>query len=224
MSSTNVAAQTTENQAAPEEKKQSDKEFNFRQLEAKYERQLAQERAAREDLERRVQEQMRKPVQEDEPDDDEPYVNHKKLDKKLARFGEMTKQQTQAEIQQAVQSAIANEKRQSWLKSNADFYEVMQHAEKFAEKDPELAETILQMPEGFERQKLVYKTIKSMGLHQPPKKEPAIQEKIEANRRSPYYQPSGMGTAPYTAAGDFSESGKKNAFEKMQELKKRLRI
>jgi len=101
---------------------------------------------------------------------------------------------------------------------------IQQHADKFAEREPELAETILQMPEGFERQKLVYKNIKALGLHKPAEVKSTIQDKVDANRRSPYYQPSGVGSAPYAAAGDFSPSGQKNAYQKMQELKNKLRI
>ncbi len=100
----------------------------------------------------------------------------------------------------------------------------MSHAQKFADNDPELAETILQMPEGFERQKLVYKNIKALGLHKPAQKQSTIQEKIDQNRRSPYYQASGVGSAPYASQGDFSAGGQKNAYEKMLELKKNLRI
>jgi hypothetical protein len=80
------------------------------------------------------------------------------------------------------------------------------------------------MPEGFDRQKLVYKNIKALGLHKPAIKEPSIQEKIDANRRSPYYQPSGVANAPYSTVGDFSTAGQKNAYQKMQELKSKLRI
>jgi hypothetical protein len=99
----------------------------------------------------------------------------------------------------------------------------MQHAEKFAQKDPELAETILNMPDSFERQKLVYKSIKALGVHKPEVQAPSIQDKIDANRRSPYYQPSGPGSAPYQSQGDFSPAGQKNAYAKMKELQNRLR-
>lgn len=206
------------------ENKLSDKELNFRQLEAKYQRQLEQERAARLEAEKRAEEAARKKSidEDDEDDDSEPYVDHRKLDKKLAKFGEQTQKITQTEIQKAVQAALQEEKKQSWLKNNSDFYDVLQHAEKLAQQDPELAETILQMPEGFERQKLVYKNIKALGLHRPMEKQPSIQEKIDANRRSPYYQPSSVGTAPYASAGDFSPAGQKSAYEKLLSLKKRL--
>ena len=204
--------------------KPSDKELNFRALEQKYQRQLEQERAARLEAERIAQEAQSRKSNDDEDDDSEPYVDHKKLNKKLQKFGEQTHKQTQSEIQQAVHHALKEERKQNWIKTNPDFYEVMQHAEKFAQKDPELAETILEMPDGFERQKLVYKNIKALGLHKPEIKEPTIQDKIDANRRGPYYQPSGTGSTPYSNSGDFSRSGQKNAYDKMQELKNRLRL
>jgi len=210
--------QVQENTSQP---KASDKELNFRALQAKYEKQLAEERQARLEAERMVQERSKS---QDDDHDDEPYVDHKKLDKKLARFGENAMKQTQTEIKNAVQHALYEERKQNWMKNNPDFYDVMQNAEKFAQKDPELAETILEMPESFERQKLVYKNIKALGLHKPEAKQPSIQEKIDANRRSPYYQPSGVGTAPYSTQGDFSPTGQKQAYDKLQELKNRLRI
>lgn len=201
------------------------KELNFRALEAKYQKQLDQERIARQEAEHRAQELTRQQAQHvEEEEDSEPYVDTKRLDKKLAKFGEQTKQQTQTEITRAVQQAIQEERKQNWIKSNPDFFDVLQHADKFAEKSPELAESILEMPEGFERQKLVYKNIKALGVHLPAQKEASIQDKVDANRRSPYYQPSGIPNAPYTSQGDFSSAGQKQAYDKMKELQKRLRI
>lgn len=205
-----------ENQVQTEQKP-NDKELNFRKLEERYQRELAQERAARLEAEKLAQERL-KPAQEDE-DDDEPYVDRKKLNKTLAKFGEQSYKQTQTEIQKAVHTALNEERKQNWLKNNGDFYDVLQHAEKFAQYDPELAETILEMPEGFERQKLVYKNIKALGLHKPKEIAPSIQQKVDANRRSPYYQPSSVGTAPYSTTSDFSKEGQKQAYEKMQQLK-----
>jgi hypothetical protein len=218
-----VPAQSSQAQVPPQENKPNDKELNFRQLEAKYERQLSQERAARIEAEKKMEEARRPQVRE-EDDADEPYVDHKKLNKKLAAFGEQTKQQTQSDINKAVTLALAEDRKQTWLKNNGDFYDVLQHAEKLAQKDPDLAESILEMPESFERQKLVYKNIKALGLHKPQEKATSIQDTIDANRRSPYYQPSGVGAPPNTMGGDFSKQGQKQAYDKMQELKSRLRI
>ena len=213
---------------APEQTQEqpNSKELNFRAQERamreQYERVLAQERAERERLQRELEQRQAKHEPEDE--DTEPYVDHKKLDKKLAKFGESTMKQTQTEIQKAVQMALHEERKTNWMKQNGDFHDVLQHAEKLYQKDPELAESILDMPEGFERQKLVYKSIKALGLDKPPQTVPSIQEKIDANRRGPYYQPSGSASAPYSSQGDFSAGGQKNAYEKMQQLKKALRI
>ena len=223
---------STEIQAnAPiQEQKTNDKEFNFRQQEAKYEKKLAEERAAREEerLEReKLQlevEKMRSRMTEDN-DDEEPYVDNKKLKKHLGKFGEVIEKNTDEKINKAVNSALQDERKKAWIENNPDFYEVLQkHAEKLAERSPKLAESILKLPDTFERQQLVYNNIKAMGLDQPEQKQPSIQEKIDANRRSPYYQPSGIPAAPYAGAGDFSAAGMKNAYAKMQELKSRLRI
>ncbi len=216
-----MTAPTNTSQATPAP--DNTKELNFRRLEERYERQLAQERAEKERLAQELA-QRQKPVEVDDDNDDEPYVDKKKLDKKLVKFGERTKAETQTEIQKAVQTAIQAERQQNWLKSNPDFHDVLQHAETFAANDPELAETILAMPEGFERQKLVYKSIKALGLHQPKAPPPTIQDTINANAKGRYYQPSGTATSPYSAQGDFSPEGQKQAFEKMQALKSKLRL
>jgi hypothetical protein len=213
-----------------QEIKTNDKEFNFRQQQAKYEKQLSEERAAREQ-ERAHKEELEKELQRmksqsnEEDEDAEPYVDHKKLSKKLAKFGEIQEKNTETKIQKAVYSALQEERKQSWIQNNPDFYEVLEkHAEKLATKSPKLAESILRMPDTFERQQLVYNNIKAMELDRPEAKNPSIQEKIDANRRSPYYQPTGVAAAPYQSAGDFSPVGQKNAYDKMQELKARLRI
>lgn len=205
-----------------QENKLSDKELNFRAMEAKYQRELDKLNAERERLAQELQEKSRVAVDDDE--DPEPYVDHKKLNKTLAKFGQSTQSEIQKAMEVAKQAAKEELKQEIWLENNPDFYQVLQHAEKFAQKAPKLAESILRMPEGFERQKLVYQNIKELGLDKPEVKQSSIQEKIDANRRSPFYQPSSVGTAPYSSTSDFSQAGQKNAYDKMQELKSRLRI
>lgn len=212
----------TENQA--QDAKPTDRELNFRKQEEMFKRQLDQERQARLSAEQKVADLSKAKPNDDDDDDSEPYVDHKKLDKRLSSFERQIEEKINKAAEEKALLYSKKDKQESWIKNNPDFYEVMQHAEKFAQKDPDLAETILEMPEGFERQKLVYKNIKALGLHKPEVKQPSIQEKIDANRRSPYYQPSGVGSAPYASQGDFSAQGQKNAYDKMQELKQRLRI
>src|SRR5271156_3070351 len=208
-----------ENQAQIPEQKPTDKEFNFRQLEARHQRELMVERGKREEAERIVKETLsQRNDQEVDEDNSEPYIDHNRLNKALNKHSQATQSEIQKAMEFAKQKAKEELKQELWLEQNPDFYNVLQHAENFAQKAPALAETILKMPEGFERQKLVYQNIKHLGFDKPETKQPSIQEKMDANRRSPYYQPSGVGTSPYNAGqGDFSPSGQKNAYAKMQE-------
>ena len=220
-----------EMQEVPTSQEVSNKEMNFRALEqrakqaearsSEIEQRYLQEKTAREELERKVTERSQ---QEDEAPYSEPYVDERRLEKKLSKYDEKARKQTQVEITNAVQKAVYEERQNSWLNQNKDFNEVLKHAQKFADAAPDLADSILAMPDNFERQKLVYANIKALGLHKDPSKEPSIQDKIDANRHGSHYQPSSMGTAPYSAQGDFSEAGRKLAYEKMQELKKRIGI
>lgn len=208
------------------EQPKNDKELNFRALESKYQKALEQERQGRLEAERQRDEaSQQKQQQQDDDEDDEPYVVKKKLDKKLAQHTQSTQSEIQKAMEVAKRHAKEELKQEMWLENNPDFYDVMQnHAEKFANKAPRLAETILKMPEGFDRQKLVYQNIKELGLDKPEVKQSSVQEKIDANRRSPYYQPSGVGTAPYSTGGDYSPAGQKAAYDKLKELKSRLRV
>lgn len=201
-----------------------EKEINLAKQRMYYEKLLAEKELELNEARKKHEAKQPVHVQEDDDDDDEPYVDKRKLQKKLEKFGQHTMQQTQSEIQKAVQLALNEERKQNWLKQNGDFYDVLKHAEKLAQKDPELAETILEMPDSFERQKLVYKNIKALNLHLPESKEPSIQEKIDANKKGYYYRPSGTGSAPYASSGDFSPGGQKQAYEKLLALKKQLRL
>lgn len=215
-----MTAPIQENQA--ETAKVSNKEFNFRNLEASYQRELEKERGARLEVERQLQERSQAPVQEE--DDSEPYVNKQNLNRQFTSFEKKMEEKIEKKAEEKARAMIYGDKKDTFLKNNADFYDVLQHADKLAQRDPELAESILDMPESFERQKLVYKNIKALGLHQPAVKQPTIQEKVDSNRKGPYYQPSGVGTAPYASQGDYSAGGQKQAYDKMKELQNRLRL
>lgn len=218
---------TASPESQAQEQKQSDKELNFRALEQKYKRELDQERQARLEAEKIAQEAVSRkqaPIDDDE-DDSEPYVDHKRLNKKLAKFGQSTQSDIQKAMETAKQAAKEELKQEVWLESNPDFYDILQnHSEKLAQKSPALAKSILAMPNNFDRQRLVYQSIKELGFDKPEVKQQSIQEKVDANKRSPYYQPSGVGSAPYAQVGDYSKTGQKQAFDKMQELKNRLRL
>jgi hypothetical protein len=214
---------TEENQPVSQD---SSKEFNFRALENKYKRELEAERIARMEAEKKAAdlERSRQSYQEDEDDDDDPYLAKKKFKKEKEKLSQEIKQNTQQDIQKAVYEAIEKERTEAWLDNNKDFEETMKNADKLVLEHPELAQQLLKMPNNFDRQKLVYYNIKKLGLDRPKQPQQTAQEKIDANRRTPYYQPSGIGNAPHQVQGDFSLSGQKAAYDKIQELKKNLRI
>lgn len=201
----------------------SDKELNFRALEAKYKKELEAERQAREEAERRAAAVNYGGFVQDD-DDDDPYVDKNKLNKSLSSFKNNLMKEFETTVESKVQQRLHEREKEHWLEKHNDFYDVMKNANKFAEKHPHIAKTILTMPDTFERQQLVYQNIKALGLDQPEQPEPSVQDKINANRRSPYYQPSGIANAPYTVQGNFSKEGQKSAYDKMQELKARIRL
>lgn len=213
------------NQAQNVDNKANDKEINFRALEAKHRREIDEERQARKDLERKLQEVESRQTEKDD-DDDEPYVGHKKLDKKFSSFEKKLEQTIDKKAEERARALLDTRDQEEWANKNNDFSEVMKEDNlmRLLNRAPALADSIKRMPDGFEKQKLVYNTIKSMGIDKPEAKQPSIQEKIDANRRSPYYQPTGVGSSPYSSSGDFSQQGQKQAYDKMQELKNRLRI
>lgn len=217
---------TEENQ---EDKKEvqdvSDKELNFRRQQQKYEAMLAKERQEREDAIRRVQaeyEQKLQSYQRTEDDDDDDYIDRKRLQKQFQDFEKNLESKFDKKAEQKALTLLQQKEREQWLKNNQDFYDVLEkHADRFAEQYPGLAEDILTMPEGFQRQRLVYQNIKTLGIDKPKE---SIQQTVDQKRQSPYYQPTNIGSAPSGVQGDFSPQGQRNAYEKMQELKSRLRI
>ncbi len=204
----------------------SDKELNFRRMEAQYQRKLEETERRAQEAERLFRESQNKQEPEDDESDDAPYVEHKKLEKKLKKFGNSQKQEIQNEIQKAVHIAKEEAKREAFLEQNPDFYEVLEkNAEKFGKTKERLAKSILAMPDTFERQVLAYQTIKELGIDKPPVKESSIQDKIDANKRGQFYQPTNIGSPAYAgASSDYSDTGKKAAYDKLKELQKRVRF
>lgn len=205
------------------------KELNFKKQTEYYEGVLQEERKKRLELEQAVKSMSPKIQNEEEEEDDEPYVDRKKLDKTLNRFANKSREETRTEIQKAVSDALSVERQNTWLKSHPDFYEVMQHAQAFADKNPDLAEDYLDLEAAdFKKQKMVYNNIKAMGLHKKEEPKPSIQDQIKDNKKGYFYAPSGQGTPPYQpfiAGGkEYSQDEQKAAFHRMRQLQEKLRV
>jgi hypothetical protein len=215
-------------QQAPEPVK-TDKEINFERVR----KQLEQERAEKlqyqqklKALEEERQKSVRLPYKDDDEDYDEnePYVDHKSLKKKFAQFEQGFEKKVDQLAEQKARTLLEQDKQNSYIKQNPDFNQLLtpENIEKFANEHPAIAERMLRMPDTFDRQALLYEQMKAFQKEKSDK--PHIQETIDQNRRSPYYRPTGTPSAPYNGMGDFSPTGQKAAYQKMQELKSKLRL
>ena len=219
---------TVNPQEQPQENSKPTKEDSLVQVRKLYEQQRSENEELRQrlsEVERVAQERIRQASvsqepAEDDDDDSEPYVDNKRLKKTMHKFSTQFDQKTEARINDVVNKRLNEERQQDWLRNNPDYHDVIQYAKDLHEKDPELLDTISKMPEGFERNKLVYRNIKLLNLHKKNDPEPVsnIQDKINKNRQSPYYQPSGIASAPHNAS---SMSGK-DAYAHMKALQARL--
>lgn len=216
----------TKEAAATEQQKQTDKEFNFEKLR----KQLEQERAEKIKMQERLEalEKAQKPIKvEDDDDSDEPYIDQKTFSKKMSKFEASLEDKIDKRAEEKARFIVEHEKQQEYVRKNADFNQVLtsENIQKFANEHPQIAERMLRMPDTFDRQALLYEQIKVLQTAKKAADEKsAIQQKIEQNRKTPFYQPSGVAASPYAAAGDFSPSGQKASYEKLQELKSRLRL
>lgn len=208
---------TEEKQAAEDRK--NDKEYNFRRLEAKLEKEKQEILKQNQELKQQLDELKNNYTSKEEEDDDDPYIDKKKLEK----WDQKKKKEYKSEMQLTVQQALEKERQEMWMKEHKDFYDVMQHADRFAELDPELADTILKMPESFERQKLVYKNIKILGLDKP-KEDKETQAKVNDPRKSYYYSPTGVSPSAGAGPASYTNQERQEAYEKMLQLKESLRI
>jgi hypothetical protein len=210
----------------PVENQKTDREFNFEQIR----KQLSSEREEKEKLIQRVAElersmQQSKVAPDEDEKYDEPYVDERHLNKKLSKFEQKMQQQFEAAAEQKAKQLLDQERKNAFLKNNPDFSQILNPdlIQKFADKYPDMAEQMLELPDGFARQKLLYQNIKALGLNKK-EEERSVQKKIEENKKSPYYQSTGLPSPAYSGGGDFSESGQKSAYLKLQELKGRLRL
>lgn len=211
------------NETPVENKSKEDNLVNIRRLyEQEREARLQAERLAAETQAMlRNQAQQQKHV---EDDDEDPYVDNKKLARKLSSFEAELEKKIEAKAEAKARALLAEKEQNDFVKSNRDFESVMtaDNLDRFAQEHPLIAENLLRMPNNFERQKLVYATIKSLQKEQ--EKKSSIQDVIQQKQQSAYYQPSGISPGASFTGGDFSNAGQKEAYAKMQELKQRLRI
>lgn len=205
------------------------KEYNFaqlrKQLEAEKAEKLRIQQESRSLADRLAKLEKAREVPDDDQSD-EPYVDHKRLDRRLQKFETILEEKFEKKVEMKAREIVEQERQQAYIKQNPDFHTMMsaENIEAFANAHPQIAERLLRMPDNFDRQALVYEQMKVLNASKKEAEKPSIQEKIDQNRRGPFYRPTGIGNAPYSQVGDFSPAGQKNAYEKLQQLKAGLRL
>lgn len=230
MEQQSVNVEAANPQAPATDQKPSDKEINLRRLaqaKEKAEMELEKERAEKAEILQRLQhlESSNTSSLDDDLDDD-GYVEARKLKKTISRLKNELKQDFKQEVQSEARRLLEEEKQKDFhfrVKAEMpDFEKVVtdESANAFADKFPEWANAILSEPDNYKKRKLTYEAIKGLDLHQKPQK--SIQEKVTANQKNPYYYPSSIGSGG-NSVGDFSDTGKKSAYEAMKALQKGFR-
>lgn len=211
----------------------SDKEINFRKLEAAREA----EREARiraemqtEAMRNELQEikQMLQPKEVDPLDGAEDYVDPARLRAKLEKVSANFKKEAKVIAQETIREEREQEEKRNYLQrlknQYSDYDQVMNEANiaNLESIDPVFIETVLEVPDEYARRLKTYKKLKS--LQQAPQKveeKMSIKEKVEENARNPYYIAPSMATP---SAVDFdikSPQSRQQAYEKLKAAQRR---
>lgn len=172
------------------------------------------------------------PTQDDSEDDNEPYIDKKRLAKEMGNLKSSLAVEIDQKAEEKARTLMAEERKKDFFKNNKDFHEIMQQEEiqKFISEQPGLAEDLETLPDNFERQKVVYrmiKTLKDLKTTQPvapsqPKS--PLAAAFESRKASMAYQPGGSSGGPFQSMGDFSQGGMKNAYDRFKSLQKTVHL
>lgn len=220
---------TTQELAAPE-KQPSDKEINFRRLEAAKEQEReARIRAEMENqfLKERINaiESSLKPPEEDPIDSisHEDFDDPERLKAKLAKERQRYRKEAEEIAIKVVEKKKDEDKKKGWLdrlKQNySDYDKVMtqENIEKVAQSNPHFLKTVLKVTDDYDRREATYEYIKENMLKQESTPKPSIKDIVDENQKNPYYIPSSHGLA--SKAVDFDVSSRKAKDEAYQKLK-----
>lgn len=233
---------TNQEAAEPVEKAQnghSDKELNFRQLEASREaerkaKEVEKEARMRaefeaEMLKRELEEikQMLQPKEKDPLDEVEDYVDPDRLKAKLKieraaleRKAKDIAKQTYDEIKREEQEKEKRDFLGRLKKEYPDYDQVMNENNLLTlEKvDPLFLDTVLAIPDDYERRKKTYAKLKALPQ---PEEKVSIKEKVVENQQNPYYIPAGSGTPTAVEFDIRSKSARDAAYAKLKSAQRK---
>ncbi|MDE1970969.1 MAG: hypothetical protein KGI50_05335 [Patescibacteria group bacterium] len=198
---------------------------NFAAIRRKMEetdRRYSEEKQKRMELEKQM-EDIRKRFYGNDDDDSDEFVEKKYIRNEFSRV-EKDINNIKQETKRLEEERMKREQ-DLWMHSHPDFEEVLKSANDFEKDNQEVANSLLNIPEGFERYKSAYNMIK---LYKEAKNKPAaptMQDHINNNRRPMYYAPSGMATPPSQQfKGSYTKEEMKSAHEAMLALKNEMRL
>jgi len=218
--------------AVPEQKPQeglSDKELNFRRLEAARE----QERDARvraemqaEMMRKELEEikQMLQPKEQDPLDGAEDFVDPARLRAKLEKERAHFKKEAKEIAKQTIREEREEEGKRNYLqrlKSQFPDYDHVMNEQAIANLnnvDPVFLETVLEVPDDYARRLSTYKKLKSM---QNVKPQESIKEKVDENMKNPYFISPSSGTPSAVEFDTRSKAAREQAYTKLKEAQRR---
>jgi len=229
-----------EQEIAPPEKAKlndvvSDKEINFRKLEAAREaereaRIRAEMQAENMRAELKEIKQMLQPKETDPLDGVEDYVDPARLRAKLEKERVHLKKEAKEIALQTIKEERENEEKRNFLQrlhaQFPDYNQVMNETNiaTLESVDPVFLETVVAVPDEYSRRLMTYKKLKNLQQAAPKQaEEKSIKEKVDENSRNPYYISPSMAT-PSTSAMDFDVSTKAartQAYEKLKAAQRR---
>lgn len=210
----------------------SNKELNFRRLEAAREAEKEARIRAEMQTEQMRNElkeikQMLQPKEIDALDGVEDFVDPERLKKKLQQERDRNRREA-AEIAERTYE----ERKQKDEKANffqrlrgqfSDYDQVMNEANlaHLQEEDPVFLDTVVKVPDEYERRLDTYKKIKSMQAKKPKIEERAsIKEKVEENMKNPYFIQPSSGTPSAVEFDVRSKSARDQAYQKLKAAQK----
>lgn len=211
---------------------QSDKELNFRKLEAA--REAEKEARIRAEMEaqylKREMDAIRASMQPKEVDplddlSEDDYQEPAKLSSKIKEKLNKERQHFRREAEEIANKVIEERDKKDYFRrlkqDYHDFDQVVNETNlaQLAESSPELTESLMKIPDEYEKRRLAYSAIKRMGKKEEPKA--SIKEKVQENSHNTYYTPQSAGV-PTAADYDLkSPQARQAAYEKLKLAQRR---
>lgn len=226
----------TQETAPPEAKEApqvlSDKEINFRRLEAARdadrEARIRAEMAA-EQMRNELMEikQMLAPKEKDPLDDVEDYVDPARLKAKLEKERSHFKKEAKEIAERTYEERKQKDEAANFLgrlKSQySDYDQVMNenNLRELEKVDPEFLEMACAVADEYARRDMTYRKVKKLQLSKPAPEGLSIKEKVEENVRNPYYIAPSSGTPSAVEFDTRSKAAREQAYEKLKSAQRR---